>query len=291
MVNDFSPLTTKTPVSSLAWSTSRRQCRVVACPLPPCPVTQSIYSLFIGKRKPVLSLLSDEQMVAQEHSPPKPGSPRHFSFSPTTASPRTTSPGARPSSRSPLSPFDTETFTWPDVRELCSKYASHDEAFQAEGSRHRGPPVNRSRSAPENMMEPPLAGRVGRCCSVGARRGQGGPEAAQPEPPGRLPQSRPVGEEALYVTADLTLENNRRVIVMEKVPLPCPAGGLEEGSGQGPHTPVAAVGQGLDFQESGISRSPEYWQKEEGPRDPADPGQQGRVRNLREKFQALNSVG
>uniref|UniRef100_A0A8C7ATD0 Pleckstrin homology and RhoGEF domain containing G3 n=2 Tax=Neovison vison TaxID=452646 RepID=A0A8C7ATD0_NEOVI len=244
-----------------------------------------------GKRKPVLSLLSDEQMVAQEHSPPKPGSPRHFSFSPTTASPRTTSPGARPSSRSPLSPFDTETFTWPDVRELCSKYASHDEAFQAEGSRHRGPPVNRSRSAPENMVEPPLAGRVGRCCSVGARRGQGGPEAAQLEPPGRLPQSRPVGEEALYVTADLTLENNRRVIVMEKAPPPRSVGGLEEGSGQRPHTPVATVGQGLDFQESGISRSPEYWQKEEGPRDPADPGQQGRVRNLREKFQALNSVG
>ncbi|XP_044926419.1 pleckstrin homology domain-containing family G member 3 isoform X11 [Mustela putorius furo] len=244
-----------------------------------------------GKRKPVLSLLSDEQMVAQEHSPPKPGSPRHFSFSPTTASPRTTSPGARPSSRSPLSPVDTETFTWPDVRELCSKYASHDEAFQAEGSRPRGPPVNRSRSAPENMVEPPLVGRVGRCCSVGARRGQGGPEGAQLEPPGRLPQSRPVGEETLYVTADLTLENNRRVIVMEKAPLPCPVGGLEEGSGQGPHTPVATVGQGLDFQESGISRSPEYWQKEEGPRDPADPGQQGRVRNLRKKFQALNSVG
>ncbi|XP_059229376.1 pleckstrin homology domain-containing family G member 3 isoform X5 [Mustela nigripes] len=244
-----------------------------------------------GKRKPVLSLLSDEQMVAQEHSPPKPGSPRHFSFSPNTASPRTTSPGARPSSRSPLSPVDTETFTWPDVRELCSKYASHDEAFQAEGSRPRGPPVNRSRSAPENMVEPPLAGRVGRCCSVGARRGQGGPEGAQLEPPGRLPQSRPVGEETLYVTADLTLENNRRVIVMEKAPLPCPVGGLEEGSGQGPHTPVATVGQGLDFQESGISRSPEYWQKEEGPRDPADPGQQGRVRNLRKKFQALNSVG
>ncbi|XP_022380405.1 pleckstrin homology domain-containing family G member 3 isoform X2 [Enhydra lutris kenyoni] len=239
-----------------------------------------------GKRKPVLSLLSDEQMVAPEHSPPKPGSPRHFSFSP-----RTTSPGTRPSSRSPLSPFDTETFTWPDVRELCSKYASHDEAFQAEGSRHRGLPVNRSRSAPENMVEPPLAGRVGRCCSVGARRGQGGSEAAQPEPPGTLPQSRPVGEEALYVTADLTLENNRRVIVMEKAPLPCPVGGLEEGSGQGPHTPVATEGQGLDFQESGISRSPEYWQKEEGPRDPVDPGQQGRVRNLREKFQALNSVG
>ncbi|XP_042799439.1 pleckstrin homology domain-containing family G member 3 isoform X6 [Panthera leo] len=244
-----------------------------------------------GKRKPVLSLLNDEQTVAPEHSPPKPCSPRHCSFSPTAASPRTTSPGVRPSSRSPLSPFDTETFNWPDVRELCSKYTSHDEAFQAEGGRPRGQPVNRSRSVPENMVEPPLAGKVGRCCSVGAKRGRADPEATQPQPPGGLPQSRPVGEEALYVTADLTLENNGRVIVMEKGPLPCPAAGLEEGSGQRPSSPAAAVGQGLDFQESGISRSPEYWPKEEGPRDPVDPGQQGRVRNLREKFQALNSVG
>lgn len=239
----------------------------------------------------MLSLLNDEQTVAPEHSPPKPCSPRHCSFSPTAASPRTTSPGVRPSSRSPLSPFDTETFNWPDVRELCSKYTSHDEAFQAEGSRPRGQPVNRSRSVPENMVEPPLAGKVGRCCSVGAKRGRADPEATQPQPPGGLPQSRPVGEEALYVTADLTLENNGRVIVMEKGPLPCPAAGLEEGSGQRPSSPAAAVGQGLDFQESGISRSPEYWPKEEGPRDPVDPGQQGRVRNLREKFQALNSVG
>ncbi|XP_032261195.1 pleckstrin homology domain-containing family G member 3 isoform X6 [Phoca vitulina] len=244
-----------------------------------------------GKRKPVLSLFSSEQTVAQDHSPPKPGSPRHFSFSPTAASPRTTSPGVRPSSRSPLSPFDTETFNWPDVRELCSKYASHDEPLQAEGSRPRGRPVSRSCSVPENMVEPPLAGRVGRCCSVGARRGRAGPEAVQSQPPGRVPHSRPVGEETLYVTADLTLDNNRRVIVMEKGPVPCPAAGLEECNGQGPSSPAATVGQGLDFQESGISRSPEYWPKEEGPRDPADPGQLGRVRNLREKFQALNSIG
>jgi len=244
-----------------------------------------------GKRKPVLSLFSSEQTVAQDHSPPKPGSPRHFSFSPTAASPRTTSPGVRPSSRSPLSPFDTETFNWPDVRELCSKYASHDEPLQAESSRPRGRPVSRSCSVPENMVEPPLAGRVGRCCSVGARRGRAGPEAVQSQPPGRVPHSRPVGEETLYVTADLTLDNNRRVIVMEKGPVPCPAAGLEECNGQGPSSPAATVGQGLDFQESGISRSPEYWPKEEGPRDPADPGQLGRVRNLREKFQALNSIG
>ncbi|XP_019588890.2 pleckstrin homology domain-containing family G member 3 isoform X15 [Rhinolophus sinicus] len=244
-----------------------------------------------GRRKPVLSLFNHEQMLDQEHSPPKPcsageTSPRHFSFSPSAANSRTSSPGARTSARSPLSPFDTETFNWPDVRELCSKYASHDEAAQAEGSRPRGLPVNRSRSVPENMVEPSLLGRAGRCCSLNARRGQASPEATQAQPPGVLPQSGPDAEEALYVTADLTLENNQRVIVMEKGPLPPPAVGLEEGSGQGLSSLAAMVGQGQDLQ-----MPAEYRPNEEGPREPVDPSQQGRVRNLREKFQALNSVG
>ncbi|KAG3261297.1 pleckstrin homology and RhoGEF domain containing G3, transcript variant X4 [Ictidomys tridecemlineatus] len=244
-----------------------------------------------GKRRPLLSLFTYEQLVAQEHSPPKPSSaretsPRHFSFSPSAASPRTTSPGGRPCTRSPLSPFDTETFNWPDVRELCSKYASHDEAVQAEGSRPRprGPPVNRSHSAPENMVEPPLSDRVGRCCSLNTKRSQG---ATQSPPPRMPPQSRLNGGEALYVTADVTLENNRRVIVMEKGPLPSPTAGLdEEGNGQGPSSPAAVVAQGQHFPDS-----VEYQPKEDGPRDPADPSKQSRVRNLREKFQALNSVG
>lgn len=237
----------------------------------------------------MISLFSYEQLVAQEHSPPKPSSagetsPRRFSFSPSAASPRTTSPGGRPCTRSPLSPFDTENFNWPDVRELCSKYASHDEAVQAEGSRSRGPPVNRSHSAPENMVEPPLLGRVGRCCSLNTKRSQGG---AQSPPPGLPPQSRLNGGEALYVTADVTLENNQRVIVMEKGPLPSPTAGLyEEGSGQGPSSPAAMVAQSQLFPDSA-----EYRLKEDGPRDPADPSKQSRVRNLREKFQALNSVG
>ncbi|XP_032101784.1 pleckstrin homology domain-containing family G member 3 isoform X7 [Sapajus apella] len=245
-----------------------------------------------GKRKPALSLHDCEQQMAREHSPPKPSSagdtsPWRSSFSPSAVSQGTTSPGGRPSARSPLSPFDTETFIWPDVRELRSKYASHDEARRAGGGRPRGPPVNRSRSVPENMVEPPLlgrAGRVGRCCSLSTKGGRGGGEATQS--PGPLPQSKLDGDEALYVTADLTLEDDRRVIVMEKGPLPGPTAGLEESSGQGPSLLVALVGQGQDFQESA-----ECQPKEEGPRDPADPSQQGRVRNLREKFQALNSVG
>uniref|UniRef100_A0A2R9C999 Pleckstrin homology and RhoGEF domain containing G3 n=2 Tax=Pan paniscus TaxID=9597 RepID=A0A2R9C999_PANPA len=240
-----------------------------------------------GKRKPVLSLFDYEQLMAQEHSPPKPSSagemsPQRFFFNPSAVSQRTTSPGGRPSARSPLSP--TETFSWPDVRELCSKYASRDEVRRAGGGRPCGPPVNRSHSVPENMVEPPLSGRVGRCRSLSTKRGRGGGEAARS--PGPLPQSKPDGGETLYVTADLTLEDNRRVIVMEKGPLPSPTAGLEESSGQGPSSPVALLGQVQDFQQSA-----ECQPKEEGSRDPADPSQQGRVRNLREKFQALNSVG
>uniref|UniRef100_A0A8C4FI03 Pleckstrin homology and RhoGEF domain containing G3 n=1 Tax=Catagonus wagneri TaxID=51154 RepID=A0A8C4FI03_9CETA len=244
-----------------------------------------------GKRKPVLSLFNHEQPVVQEHSPPKPGSaretsPRRFSFSPSASSPRTTSPGPWPLPRSPLSPFDTETFNWPDVRELCSKYTSHEEVLQAKGGRPQSLPVNRSRSLPENMVEPPPPGRVGRCGSLNTRRSPAGPEAAQPQPPGGSPPSRPAGEETLYVTADLILEDNRRVIVMEKGPLPGPAAELEAAGGQGPSSPAALVGRGPEFQEPAECRS-----KEEGARDPVDPSQLGRVRSLREKFQALNSTG
>ncbi|XP_062945413.1 pleckstrin homology domain-containing family G member 3 isoform X2 [Cynocephalus volans] len=241
-----------------------------------------------GRRKPVLSLLNYEQLMVQEHSPHKVSSagdisPRRFSFSPSATSPRTTSPGARARTRSPLSPLDTETFNWPDVRELCSKYASQDEVLPAKGSRPHGPPVNRSRSVPENMVEPPLSGRVSRCCSLSTKRGQGGREAAQPQPPGSLSQRGLVGGETLYVTADLTLEDDRRVIIMEKRPLPGPTVGLEEkGSGQGPGLQEALAGQSQDS---------EFRLKEEGPKDPADLSQQGRVRNLRDKFQTLNSIG
>nr|XP_030711093.1 pleckstrin homology domain-containing family G member 3 isoform X12 [Globicephala melas] len=254
---------------------------------------QAARCLLTGKRKPVLSLFNHEQPTAQEHSPPKSGSarevsPRRFSFSSSATSPRTTSPGAWHIPRSPLSPLDTETFNWPDVRELCSKYASQDEALQAKGSRPRNLPVNRSHSLPENMMQPQpaLSGKVGRCCSLNARRAPAGPGVAQPQPLAGSSPSAPDGGEALYVTADLTLEDSRRMVIMEKGPLSGPNAGLEAASGQGPSSPAAQAGQGPAFQECA-----EYQPKEEGPRDLADPSQQGRVRSLREKFQALNSTG
>uniref|UniRef100_A0A8C6GXC9 Pleckstrin homology domain containing, family G (with RhoGef domain) member 3 n=1 Tax=Mus spicilegus TaxID=10103 RepID=A0A8C6GXC9_MUSSI len=244
-----------------------------------------------ARRKPALSLLSYEQLVAQEHGTSKSSaavetSPRRFSFSPSAVSPRTTSPGARSSARSPLSPFDTETFNWPDVRELCSKYTSHDKTAQVESSWPRSLLVNRSRSLPENIVEPPMSGKADRCCGLNTHRRLGDGEASQPPPPESPPQSQLNGGDALYVTADLTLENNQRVIIMEKGPHPSSTVGLEEDSGKESSSPVALKGQGQGFQASA-----EYQPKEHGPRDSADKNKQGRVRNLREKFQALNSVG
>ncbi|XP_055292842.1 pleckstrin homology domain-containing family G member 3 isoform X4 [Moschus berezovskii] len=243
-----------------------------------------------GVSKPGPPLSSHEQPTVQERSPPRPGSsreisPQRISFSSSATSPRTTPLGAW---HGPRSPFDTETFNWPDVRELCSKYSSRDEALQTKGSWPSKVPVNRSRSLPDNMREPQLApsGRLGRCGSLKARQAPVSPEAAQPQPLGESSPSEPDRGEALHVTADLTLEDNRRMIVMEKGPLPGPAAGLEAASGQGPSFAAAQTGKDQELQESA-----EYWPKEEGPRDPADQSQQGRVRNLREKFQALNSIG
>uniref|UniRef100_A0A3Q1LML1 Pleckstrin homology and RhoGEF domain containing G3 n=2 Tax=Bos taurus TaxID=9913 RepID=A0A3Q1LML1_BOVIN len=242
----------------------------------------------VSKLGPPLS--NHKQSAVQERRLPRPGSsremsPQRVSFSSSATSPRTTPPGAW---HGPRSPFDTETFNWPDVRELCSKYASLDEVLQTKGGWPSKVPVNRSRSLPENMREPQLApsGRLGRCGSLKARRAPVSPEAAQPQPLGESPPSEPDRGEALHVTADLMLEDNRRMIVMEKGPLPGPAAGLEAASGQGLGSAAAQMGKDQELQESA-----EYRPKEEGPRDPADRSQQGRVRDLREKFQALNSTG
>ncbi|KAJ7344116.1 hypothetical protein JRQ81_000066 [Phrynocephalus forsythii] len=82
-----------------------------------------------GKQKPALSLLNYEQVLLQEGSPlslvsssSHEKSPKRFSFSPCSSSPRLASPTST-LSRSPLSPIVAEKFSWPDVRELRSKYS------------------------------------------------------------------------------------------------------------------------------------------------------------------------
>ncbi|XP_007473097.1 pleckstrin homology domain-containing family G member 3 isoform X17 [Monodelphis domestica] len=263
---------------------------------------------FRGKMKPLLSLSNNDQVVVLEHSPSKSTStgeksPRRFYSPPGLKA--TTSPGGWASTRSPLSPADTETFHWPDVRELCSKYASYDEATQARRGQRQAYPVNRSLSVPENIMEPAPVGRMSRCCSLNTSPGRGAPEVAQLRPqkdPFSLGSSPTLGQEvdeALYLTADLTLENNRRVIILEKGP-PLLGGEEDEDSCVRIQLPAsqeilkAAVERCKAYQDS-----KEFFWQEEGARgpqqlgqgDPADLSQQGRVRNLREKFQTLNANG
>ncbi|XP_036591399.1 pleckstrin homology domain-containing family G member 3 isoform X2 [Trichosurus vulpecula] len=262
-----------------------------------------------GKMKPLLSLSNNEQVMVLEHGPSKASSareksPRRF-YSPSAGS-KATSPGGWTSNRSPLSPVDTETFHWPDVRELCSKYASYDEATQAGRGQRQGPPVNRSLSVPENIMEPTPVGKVSRCYSLNTHTSRRSQEITQPQPhkdPFLLGSSQMPGQdvdEALYLTADLTLENNRRVIILEKGPPPL-VGEEEQDSYVQIQSPTsqekilkATVERGKAYQESEEFR----WQGEGGwgsqqvgQGDTADMGQQGRVRNLREKFQTLNSNG
>ncbi|XP_043554097.1 pleckstrin homology domain-containing family G member 3 isoform X3 [Chiloscyllium plagiosum] len=85
----------------------------------------------------------------------------------SVVSPNLTSP-VRSHSRSPLSPTEMETFLWPDVRELCSKYAAVDAQFarnsmqrpagaspvrMAESGHPKMSRVAKSMSMPNGMME------------------------------------------------------------------------------------------------------------------------------------------
>ncbi|XP_078007656.1 pleckstrin homology domain-containing family G member 3 isoform X5 [Phascolarctos cinereus] len=262
-----------------------------------------------GKMKPLLSLSNNEQVMVLEHGPFKSTSareksPRRFYSS---SSSKAGSPGGWASNRSPLSPVDVETFHWPDVRELCSKYSSHEEATQAGRGRRQGPPINRSLSVPENIMEPAPVGKMSRCCSLNTHKSRRTQEISQPQPHKDLfllGSSQIPGQEvdeALYLTADLTLENNRRVIILEKGPPPLIGEGEQDSHVQIqlPTSPEkislkAVVERCKAYQESEELR----WQEEggRGPQqiwqaDAADMAQQGRVRNLREKFQTLNSNG
>uniref|UniRef100_A0A2K6L4G3 Pleckstrin homology and RhoGEF domain containing G3 n=1 Tax=Rhinopithecus bieti TaxID=61621 RepID=A0A2K6L4G3_RHIBE len=238
-----------------------------------------------GKRKPVLSLFDCEQLMAQEHSPPKPSSaretsPQRFSFNPSAVSQRTTSPGGRLSAWSPRSP--TETFSWPDVRELCSKYASRDEARRAGGGGPRGPPVNRSHSVPENMVEPPSVGQGGPACRSLRPRGR---EAERLPGPWASAQSKQDGGETLVCHCRPHPRGTTGGACHGEGPLPGPPWGLED-QGRTKRAGWPRVWQGRTSSVCRVSV------KEERSQDPQDPSKQRYgVRNLREKVPGLELCG
>nr|XP_033807996.1 pleckstrin homology domain-containing family G member 3 isoform X3 [Geotrypetes seraphini] len=287
-----------------------------------------------------LSLPGYDHVTVQEHSPlsscsPREKSPKRFSFSPSSHS-----PGISPNRldcKSPHSPAKTEKFHWPDVQELRSMYAS-----KASASQKKPLPVNRSHSVPEKIaekhLEEPLEGqtkaKIGHSYSMNVRQAatladqrtkQGGqyyssknqeePEASE----GSSVNSSLNGgiSESLqnhktrgsyYISAETSLENNKRVIVMEKLPViedqldNKSAKEVRDGyleirlpTCQETTSIKAIVDQYKSYQESEESRQEEELKNRFS--DPEDIPQQmlwektaqGHVKNLREKFQTLSS--
>ncbi|KAG8449675.1 hypothetical protein GDO86_016353 [Hymenochirus boettgeri] len=188
-----------------------------------------------GKRKPMLTLPTYEHVVLREHSPNTPTSasyreksPKRLFFSTSCDSAGTASP-VRSDCRSPLSPVKTEKFHWPDVRELRSRYICAANTSKVA-------PVNRSYSLPEKLTPPNTGGQRDtqnkECLShsfsmklkpqesvnssdqdVSFPKAQaGGPLHGKTD---TLLNSM-VG--CYYVSAEAPLENNKKVIVMEKIP-------------------------------------------------------------------------
>ncbi|XP_038135098.1 pleckstrin homology domain-containing family G member 3-like [Cyprinodon tularosa] len=159
-------------------------------------------------------------------------------LSPVDPSPGAVSPG-RPSSRSPLSPpAPTEGFSWPDVRELRSRYS--------DGGRSLKNPMSRSSTVTENMLDGGLrrhsSGSSSHLHSDPSGWSSRRPPGSQEERPNRLQransldprlnlhqtgelqrlqrQASPDMEEGYYIAAErpLTDDPEHKIIIMEKLP-------------------------------------------------------------------------
>ncbi|XP_053139966.1 pleckstrin homology domain-containing family G member 3 [Hemicordylus capensis] len=253
-----------------------------------------------GKWKPALTLLNYEQVVLQESSPlsllsssSQEKSPKRFSFSPHSSSPRLSSP-TNTVSHSPLSPIVAEKFHWPDVQELKSKYSC-----RAGPQNCRPQPVNRSRSAPEKMVDTSR-----RNVKTGENSQQEGRHSCRREAPSdSTPKDHACDAHKQFcVMAKASLENSQQVIVMEKL---LDVTGEPDESYVQIRSPTsrekislkAVVERCKAYQDS-----EEYRRREEDIQEAAaqkalqqvcrektDSSQQSLVKNLREKFQTLNS--
>lgn len=256
-----------------------------------------------------MSLLNYEQVVLQESSPvtllsssSHEKSPKRFSFSPCSGSPRLTSPTGT-QSRGPISPIIAEKFSWPDVQELRSRYSC-----QARTEKGGLPPVNRSRSAPAKMMDTermlehqPSKESVKReKCQQGRTRSCRG--SVRERLSDIFPKSHACdAQDQLCVMADTPLENSRRVIVMEKL---LDAAGAPDESYVQIRSPTSREKISLKAVAErckAYQDSEEYHKRQESiqevdaqkappqlRREKTDSSQQSLVKNLREKFQTLH---
>ncbi|XP_040189281.1 pleckstrin homology domain-containing family G member 3 isoform X3 [Rana temporaria] len=282
------------------------------------------------KLKPALSLPTYDHIVLQEHSPKTPTSasyseksPKRLSF--TSESPRTSSP-VRSDCKSPLSPVKTEKFHWPDVRELRSRYAS------TSGS-SKSLPVNRSLSVPDKMMEHPSDTHkevMSHSCNMNMKHSSSangiadetnalGKAAAEgPNVNGKLESlknSRNSGQttaDFYYISAEAPLENNKKVIVLEKLPTTTSYELENDDTYVHIRSPTtrekislkAVVERCKAYQESDEYKAREELSRGNGcldftieqpkpearPATSSDAAQKSRVKNLREKFQSSTTT-
>ncbi|XP_057208459.1 pleckstrin homology domain-containing family G member 3 isoform X1 [Triplophysa rosa] len=169
---------------------------------------------------------TDGDQKAQDMTPSPVHTPNSVS-SPKGLSPR------QPRSRSPHSPTTSENFNWPDVRELCSKYA-HLSTSSAQ------PPVNQSRLASERMFDSGSSRRSSCTYTPNGfsdpsthNKGYQGSEDGLNRTQRAGSLDRKLGELSLgdlqnlqsrnvssgyYVSAKATLPNDKSIIVIEKLP-------------------------------------------------------------------------
>ncbi|XP_071222317.1 pleckstrin homology domain-containing family G member 3-like [Salvelinus alpinus] len=261
-----------------------------------------------GRPNLTLSLKSKEQVVVHERRTPSPVPSLN-----SGASSRVTSPCPN----SPHSPVQTQSFHWPDVQELRSKYTNHR---LDPGSSHPSP-VSHSCSVPERMQSCTEGfstswspnGYSSSCnCSTNTNSGltdsletmpsmdhQGGSSVgeAQPQPPlcrwhsfdhllGTLPlqelQNLQETMRSCYIAGQATLPNEHKVIIVERV-----AGdGPEETGGKARVEEQGAKGKtklkiskSLDYQYCAKRSALTSGKKIES----------SLVKNLRAKFQYLGS--
>ncbi|XP_025025188.1 pleckstrin homology domain-containing family G member 3 isoform X7 [Python bivittatus] len=255
-----------------------------------------------GQKKSTLCLPNYEQIVLQEasslgllsSSSTCQKSPKRFSFSSSSISPQLSSPTSTCTlSNSPLSPIMTEKFNWPDVRELRSRYSC-----QVALEKCRPPLVNRSCSAPEKMVDDGQM-QVGFQCSKGLAKTDVKSQQWEKQSCRRKASLDSIPQELvcdtqkeLCVTAEASLESNQHVIVMEKLPKGTNKADERDSlpSAQEKLSLKALVERYKSYQDSEECHRHDdddvqevWWEKTAG-------SQHNLVKNLREKFQTLNST-
>ncbi|KAM8921335.1 pleckstrin homology domain-containing family G member 3 [Pelodytes ibericus] len=288
-----------------------------------------------GKLKPMLSLPTYDHIVLQELSPVSPTSAsfREKSAKRLSFSASGDSSPVKSDSKSPLSPVNTEKFHWPDVRELRSRYT------RTSGT-DKPVPVNRSHSVPERMMGPKdmdTSDVQNKECmshskSMNIKNSDNKPKETS-SPNKLLYQSQQAsftttdlkGKSKIlndsnnsgqgvgscyYVSAEAPLENNKKVIVMEKLPAVNDSTNDREHDDTYVHIRSPTTREKISLKAviercKAYQESEEYriWVEDSKAEDATELSQdpslrestqeqnseQNRVKSLREKFQTLNS--